>query len=40
MWRRFIFWDYPRGGWQYDLVVGIILAFLLLTPGMVAGSCF
>ena len=32
MWRRFIFWDYPRGGWQYDLVVGIILAFLLLTP--------
>lgn len=32
MWKRFILWDYPRGGWQYDLVVGIILAFLFLTP--------
>jgi hypothetical protein len=29
---RFIFWDYPRGGWQYDLMVGLILAFIFLTP--------
>jgi hypothetical protein len=29
---RFIFWDYPRGGWQYDLMVAIILAFIFLTP--------
>ena len=29
---RFIFWDFPRGGWQYDLMVGIIVAFIFLTP--------
>ena len=32
MLKRFILWDYPRGGWQYDVVVGIILAFIFLTP--------
>jgi hypothetical protein len=32
MLRRFILWDFPRGGWQYDVVVGIILAFIFLTP--------
>jgi hypothetical protein len=32
MLKRFIFWDFPRGGWQYDVVVGIILAFIFLTP--------
>jgi len=34
-WRRvgrFILWDYPRGGWQYDLMVGLILAFIFFTP--------
>lgn len=30
--RRFLFWDYPRAGWQYDLMVGLILAFIFLTP--------
>lgn len=29
---RFIFWDYGRGGWQYDVMVGLILAFIFLTP--------
>jgi hypothetical protein len=29
---RFIFWDYPRGGWQYDLMVGLILVFIFATP--------
>ena len=29
---RFLFWDYPRGGWQYDVMVGLILAFIFLTP--------
>jgi len=29
---RFIFWDYPRGGWQYDLMVGLILVFIFVTP--------
>lgn len=30
--KRFILWDYPRGSWQYDLVVLLILAFIFLTP--------
>ncbi len=30
--KRFIFWDYPRASWQYDLMVGLILAFIFLTP--------
>ena len=32
MLKRFILWDFPRGGWQYDVVVGVIIAFLFLTP--------
>jgi hypothetical protein len=32
MLKRFVFWEYPRGCWQYDVIVGIILAFLFLTP--------
>ncbi len=32
MLKRFILWDFPRGGWQYDVMVGIILAFIFLTP--------
>ncbi|MBI3682950.1 MAG: hypothetical protein HY235_21465 [Acidobacteria bacterium] len=30
--RKFIFWEYPRASWQYDLMVGLILAFVFLTP--------
>lgn len=30
--KRFIFWDYPRAGWQYDIMVGLILVFVFLTP--------
>jgi hypothetical protein len=30
--KRFIFWDYPRAGWHYDVMVGIILLFIFLTP--------
>ena len=29
---RFILWDYKRGSWQYDVMVGLILAFIFLTP--------
>ena len=29
---RFIFWDYPRASWQYDVMVGLILIFIFLTP--------
>ena len=32
MLKRFIFWDYPRASWQYDVMVGVILIFVLLTP--------
>ena len=32
MLKRFILWDFPRGGWQYDVMVGIIVAFVFLTP--------
>lgn len=30
--KRFILWDYPRAGWQYDLMVALILAFIFFTP--------
>jgi hypothetical protein len=30
--KRFVLWDYPRASWQYDVMVGIILAFVFLTP--------
>jgi hypothetical protein len=30
--KRFIWWDYPRASWQYDVMVAIILAFVFLTP--------
>lgn len=30
--KRFIFWEFPRAGWQYDIVVALILAFIFLTP--------
>jgi hypothetical protein len=32
MLKRFILWDFPRGSWQYDVMVAIILAFLFVTP--------
>lgn len=30
--KRFILWDYPRASWQFDVMVGLILAFIFLTP--------
>ncbi len=27
-----VFWSFPRGSWQYDLIVVAILAFIFLTP--------
>jgi hypothetical protein len=29
---RMFFWSYERGAWQYDIAVGVILIFVLLTP--------
>ncbi len=28
----FLWWTYPRGSVEYDIMVGLILAFLFLTP--------
>ena len=30
--KKLIFWDFPRGSWQYDLVVALILIFIFATP--------
>jgi len=30
--KRFIFWDYPRASFPYDVMVALILAFIFLTP--------
>ena len=30
--QRFVLWDYRRGSIQYDIMVGLILAFVFLTP--------
>jgi hypothetical protein len=36
-----IFWRYPRGSWQYDILCLLILAFIFLTPRAVFdGSYF
>jgi hypothetical protein len=32
MLKRFILWDFPRASWQYDVMVGVILAFIFLVP--------
>jgi hypothetical protein len=29
---RFLFWDFPRASWQYDVMVILILAFIFATP--------
>ena len=28
----FLWWTYPRGSLEYDVMVGLILAFIFLTP--------
>ena len=28
----FVFWNYERGTWQYDLMCALILAFIFVTP--------
>ncbi len=29
---RFLFWDFQRGSWQYDIICVLILAFIFATP--------
>jgi hypothetical protein len=30
--KRLLMWEFPRASWQYDVIVGLILAFIFLTP--------
>lgn len=30
--KGLVLWHYERGSWQYDVMVGLILAFVFLTP--------
>ncbi|MBI4482606.1 MAG: hypothetical protein HY652_06920 [Acidobacteria bacterium] len=30
--KRVLFWSYDRGTWQYEILCGLILAFIFLTP--------
>ena len=34
--KRILLWDYPRASWQYDIIVGLILAFVFVTPFFVS----
>ena len=36
--KRFIFWDYPRASFPYDIMVSLILAFIFLTPAEIFGD--
>src|SRR4029077_247573 len=31
--KRFLLWSFERGSVQYDVICGLILAFIFLTPG-------
>ena len=37
---RFLFWDYPRASWQYDVMVGLILVFRLVPTRVVGTDVF
>jgi hypothetical protein len=30
--KRLILWDYQRGVWQYDVICGVIVMFIFLSP--------
>ncbi len=34
--KRLILWEYPRASWQYDVIVGAILAFIFVTPNYIS----
>ncbi len=37
---RAIFWRYQRGSWQYDILCGLILVFIFLTPKSVFNGSY
>jgi hypothetical protein len=34
--KRFILWEYPRASWQYDVIVGLIVVFVFVTPHFIS----
>ena len=36
--KKFIFWSYDRGSWQYDVLCAMILAFIFLGPNQIFHS--
>lgn len=36
--KKFFFWSYERGSWQYDVLCGLILAFIFFGPNQVFHS--
>ena len=30
--KRTLLWEYPRASWQYDVIVGLIVVFIFVTP--------
>ena len=37
---RVVFWRFRRGSWQYDIMCGVILLFIFLTPRSVFDGSF
>jgi hypothetical protein len=36
--KKFLFWSYDRGSWQYDALCAVILAFIFFGPNSVFHS--
>lgn len=36
--KKFLFWSYDRGSWQYDVLCAVILAFIFFGPNSVFHS--
>ena len=36
--KKVFLWDYERGSWQYDILCGLILAFIFFGPNQVFHS--
>lgn len=34
--KRILLWDYQRASWQYDIIVGVVLVFVFVTPYFVS----
>jgi len=36
--KKIFLWDYERGSWQYDILCGLILAFIFFGPNQIFHS--